>query len=316
MPYQEMERCCICPRECGINRYQNTGFCGAGAEAEINLATLHHGEEPPISGTRGSGTIFFSHCNLRCVFCQNYQISSLGWGRAVSSSALADLMLELQAKGAHNINLVTPTHFSTQIGDALQQAKTRGLSLPVVWNSSAYEKVETLRNMQGLVDIWLPDYKYAHGIYARKYSQAVDYPQVAKAALQEMFAQSGHLQTDAQGLAQRGMLVRLLVLPHRLAGTMESLRMLAETFSTELNLSLMAQYYPAGKAGEYPELNRGLSAEEYAEAIAWVQDMGFENVWVQELKPTPQWTPEFRPAADRTDSLEISVHHPEMEPSK
>jgi len=313
MPYPEMENCRICPRNCGINRYQQVGYCGAGAEPEINLATLHHGEEPPLSGTRGSGTIFFSRCNLRCVFCQNYHISSLGWGRAISSSGLADLMLELQDKGAHNINLVTPTHFSTQIADALQQAKSRGLTLPVVWNSSAYEKVEILHSLQGLVDVWLPDYKYAHGIYARKYSQAVDYPQVARAALQEMFAQCGHLQVDAMGLARRGMLVRLLVLPHRLAGTTESLRMLAETFGTELHLSLMAQYYPAGKAEDYPELNRGITPEEYAEAIAWVQEMGFEHVYVQELKPTPQWTPEFKPDADISDTLEISVHHPYME---
>lgn len=314
MPYEELRSCTICPRNCGIDRYRNRGYCGAPAELMIDMATLHHGEEPPVSGSRGSGTIFFSWCNLRCVFCQNYELSHEGWGSELSTEALAELMLSLQDRGAHNINLVTPTHYSLQIISALELARQQ-LRIPIVWNSSAYEKVEILQRLSGLVDIWLPDYKYSHGIYAKKYSQAADYPEVAKAALQEMFRQSGHLQMDAQGMAVKGMLVRLLVLPHKLAGTKDSLRMLADTFGPELYLSLMAQYYPAGKAQNYPELNRGITNAEYEEALETAAELGMNNVFIQTDTGSKLWTPKFtnNEGQDTHKPLEIGIHHPHLE---
>lgn len=315
MPNEALQRCSICPRNCGIDRYQQRGFCGAPAEIMVDLATLHHGEEPPLSGTQGSGTIFFSWCNLRCVFCQNYELSHLGWGSVLSTSELCELMLQMQAKGAHNINLVSPTHYTVQLITALEMAKTEGLSIPVVWNSSAYEKVETLHRLKGLVDIWLPDYKYHYGVYARKYSQAGDYPRIAQAALAEMFLQSGHLQLDAQGLAQRGMLVRLLVLPHQLAGTKQSLRMLSDTFGPELYVSIMSQYYPAGEAAAHPELNRNITPEEYEEALDTASALGMLHVFVQNDTGSELWTPDFEPrkAGEYYPPFEIGIHHPQRE---
>ena len=173
-----LQECRICPRDCGVDRYISNGFCDAGADLRINLAQLHFGEEPVISGSRGSGTIFFTHCNLKCVFCQNYSISQEGFGSYCSPEDLSDLMLDLQQQGAHNINLVTPTHYSLLIGDALVLAKENGLKIPVVWNSNAYEKVETLAQMEGLVDIYLPDYKYSYAAYGKLYSSAPDYPEI------------------------------------------------------------------------------------------------------------------------------------------
>ncbi len=189
----ELTHCIMCPRLCGVNRYQTTGFCSAPADLIINLYQLHHGEEPVLSGTRGSGTVFFSHCNLKCDFCQNYSISCRGWGETKTTDECVAILLELQTQGAHNINLVTPTHYSLQLIDVIKQAREKGLFLPVVWNSNAYEKVETLRRLEGLVDIYLPDLKYAAVIHSEKYSHATDYPTVARLALKEMHRQVGDL---------------------------------------------------------------------------------------------------------------------------
>jgi len=248
MSYSQMFSCNICPRNCGIDRTKNKGYCGVTDKLRINLATRHFGEEPCFSGTRGSGTIFFAGCNLRCVYCQNYEISTLCWGKDISVEELIRLMLKLQEEGAHNINLVTPTHFTLQLREAIIQAKEKGLTIPVLWNSSAYEKVETLQLLTGLVDIYLPDFKYAHKVYAQKYSSAPDYPAVAISAIKEMFSQVGLLELDEKGIAQKGLLLRMLVLPNKLAGCKENLYTLAEELGTELTLSLMGQYYPAGKA--------------------------------------------------------------------
>lgn len=293
MNLSEFHSCAMCPRECQIDRTRAKGYCQAGTELCINLAQLHFGEEPPISGTRGSGTIFFSHCNLRCVFCQNYKISLQGQGRSISTNELLSLFYTLQQQGAHNINLVTPTHYSMILREIIAQAKADRLTIPVLWNSSGYEKVSSLQQMKGLIDIYLPDFKYYHPVYAKKYSGAGDYPVVALNALREMVSQCGFLQLDAEGIAQKGVLVRLLVLPHALAGTQNSLRLLADEFGPDLPLSLMAQYYPAGRAKEYPELNRGITTAEYQAVLDVAQALGFTHIYTQELSSDDSWTPDF-----------------------
>lgn len=288
-----LQNCRICPRDCGVNRLRGTGYCGAGAQLKINLAQLHFGEEPPITGTRGSGTIFFSHCNLLCVYCQNHLISLSGNGSEITQDDFVKIMLELQEKGAHNINLVTPSHFSPQIGQALESVRNGALKIPVVWNSSGYEKIETLQAMEGLVDVYLPDYKYYHKIYARKYSHAEDYPVRALESIREMYRQCGNLDLDSDGIARRGLMIRILVLPHGLAGVKHSLHLLADELGTEISLSLMGQYYPAGKATLYPELSRGILPEEYQVATDTAIALGFNNVYVQQLSSDDHWTPQF-----------------------
>jgi len=290
----ELENCRLCPHECGVNRYYDVGFCQAGADAAVNLAQLHYGEEPVLSGTRGSGTIFFSHCNLRCVFCQNYSISHQGWGKALSIESLAGIMLDLQNQGAHNINLVSPTQFTPQIKSALTLGRASGLQLSIVWNSNAYEKPDTLQSLRGLVDIWLPDYKYAHAYYAKKYSGAKDYPGAAISALEEMVKQAGFLQVDSSGIATQGVLVRHLVLPNMVPGSLQVLGILRDRFGSGLPLSLMAQYYPAGEANMHPELSRGITKDEYDAVLDRAAAMGFTNVYVQELSCDASWTPRFR----------------------
>lgn len=286
--------CNLCPRDCGIDRNLQRGYCGANNDIEINLGQIHHGEEPVISGSRGSGTIFFSHCNLKCVFCQNYGISQLGWGSVYSTHELAQMMLDMQEKGAHNVNLVSPGHYQAQIMQALEIAKTKGMSLPVVWNSNAYEKVESLKALEGLVDIYLPDCKYSYGIYSKRYSGTEDYPERALAAIEEMHHQVGDLVLDEAGIATKGLIIRLLVLPKRLSGISKSLDQIAQRLGTGVQLSLMAQYYPTHQAMNYPELSRGITAQEYEEALEAVQALGFERVWIQELSCSDTWTPSFR----------------------
>jgi len=293
LSHPELLECRICPQNCGVNRRETTGFCGAGVSLRVNGAHLHHGEEPVLSGTGGSGTIFFSHCNLCCVYCQNHQISHLGWGREISEQDCAHMMLSLQEAGAHNVNLVSPTQFTPQLAATLRLARAQGLSVPVVWNSNAYEKPDTLKTLSGLVDIYLPDLKYAHPAYASKYSQALDYPALALKAVQEMHAQVGRLEISAAGLALRGLLVRHLVLPNRLAGTRDLLYRLRETLGEGVCLSLMAQYYPTAAARKYSELARGLRPEEYAEALEVALNLGYAEVYAQELDPSPNWTPTF-----------------------
>ena len=311
MSYSQMFSCNICPRNCGIDRTKNKGYCGVTDKLRINLATLHFGEEPCFSGTRGSGTIFFAGCNLRCVYCQNYEISTLCWGKDISVEELIRLMLKLQEEGAHNINLVTPTHFTLQLREAIIQAKEKGLTIPVLWNSSAYEKVETLQLLTGLVDIYLPDFKYAHKVYAQKYSSAPDYPAVAISAIKEMFSQVGLLELDEKGIAQKGLLLRMLVLPNKLAGCKENLYTLAEELGTELTLSLMGQYYPAGKAKNYKELTRGITLSEYFEVVDTAVELGFTKLYTQEISSSDTWTPNFSPAPEEINP--VSEFNPQLE---
>ncbi|MDD3577736.1 MAG: radical SAM protein [Candidatus Cloacimonetes bacterium] len=292
--FPELLSCMVCPHNCGVNRYLERGFCGASANLAINLAQLHFGEEPPISGSRGSGTIFFCHCNLKCVFCQNYLISNQGYGSSYDLESLVQMMLDLAEHGAHNINLVTPTHYSPQIRKAIATARYKGLNVPIVWNSNAYEKTEAIESLSGLVDIWLPDYKYYHPIYAQKYSSARDYPGQAFKAIKQMYAQSGPLNLDEKGIAQKGVLIRILVLPNGLAGAEFSLRKIAEEIGIDVPLSLMAQYYPAGKAGDYQELSRGISDHEYQKVLDTASELGFSSIYSQELSCSDFWTPKFK----------------------
>jgi putative pyruvate formate lyase activating enzyme len=279
--------CTLCPRRCGVNRLDGeAGFCRAGAGPVVASWNIHRQEEPPITGRRGSGTIFFTHCTAKCLFCQNYPISQLGVGRSVSVGRLAEMMLELQKWGCHNINFVTPTHFVPQILAALERAIGGGLRLPLVYNSSGYETVEVLRLLDGVVDIYLPDAKYADDETARRLSRFPAYVQANRLALKEMFRQVGEeLILDEEGLARRGMIIRHLVLPGGLAGTAEILRWIAAELSPRLHVSVMAQYFPAHRAVGHPLLGRRITAGEYEAALEALDAAGLRNGWVQEYEP-------------------------------
>lgn len=289
----ELDHCLLCPRSCGIDRRTEKGFCGAGMNPTVNLWQLHMGEEPVISGIRGSGTIFFSHCNLCCVYCQNHVISQQGSGREFSIADLAAIMLNLADQGAHNINFVTPTHFTPQIRKAIVIARDKGLTLPIVWNSSGYENVETLQTLEGLIDIFLPDFRYYSSAAARLYSGAADYPERAQAAILEMLRQAGHLQTDSHGIAARGLICRLLVLPGNVNRVDQTLKWIANHIGPETAISLMAQYYPTHRAADFSEINRAITEAEFDEILDLAADLGFNNGFVQEVGATPEWTPDF-----------------------
>jgi putative pyruvate formate lyase activating enzyme len=274
--------CRVCPRECGADRLGGEkGFCEAGALAEVSSHNEHHGEEPPLSGSRGSGTIFFAHCNLRCVFCQNYPISHLGHGSPVTAEELAEMMLSLEHRGCHNINFVSPTHVTPQILEALKLAIAGGLKIPLVWNSGGYDSVETLKLLDGIVDIYLPDMKYNDDANAKKYSDAPDYRAINHSALREMHRQVGDLVCDEDEIAVRGLIVRHLVLPDGIAGSEDVLPFLAEEISLNTAISLMAQFFPAHRAHEFPELAKGLAAKDYRAAAEVMEKLGFENGWKQ-----------------------------------
>ncbi|MFQ5834909.1 MAG: radical SAM protein [bacterium] len=281
--YRLLEDCSLCPRKCGVNRKKGeTGVCKSGEEVEVSSFHSHFGEEPPISGYRGSGTIFLAHCNLRCLFCQNYPISHLGNGNKVSTQQLAQMMLSLQKRGCHNINLVTPTHFIPQILSGFSQALEKGLNIPLVYNCSGYENVETLQLLEGVVDIYMPDLKYGTREAGEKYSSAPDYFEKAKKAIKEMHRQVGDLRLNREGIAQRGLLVRHLVLPNGLAGTRKVFAFLAEEISSHTYISIMSQYFPAYKAQEFKELNRRITRQEYQQALDIANELGLERGWRQD----------------------------------
>jgi len=280
---ERLSRCDLCPRRCGVDRNSGkTGFCGVDHRIRIAAINPHPWEEPPISGTGGSGTVFFSGCTLRCIFCQNYPISQLGVGRVMSIEDLADAMLNLQKKGAHNINLVTSTHQMASFVHALAIAAGRGLEIPIVYNSSGYESVETLRMLEGIVDIYLPDVKYSDPQTAEKLSGAGDYVEHNRRALLEMWRQVGPLAADSRGIARKGMIVRHLVLPENLAGTVESLSFLVREIGPEVWVSLMNQYFPAYKGLAHPPLDRKTTDEEYDAAFDALVDLGILNGFAQE----------------------------------
>lgn len=291
-----LRACDVCPRECGVDRFGGvTGFCRTGREAVVASACVHRGEEPPLSGTRGSGTIFFANCNLRCVFCQNHQISQ-GWLVAGGGGAewLARTMLDLQDEGCHNINFVSPSHVVPQIVEALLVAVPRKLRLPLVYNTNAYDPVDILHELDGIVDIYLPDLKYASDEAGARFSAVRDYVTVARDAIREMCRQVGdELVRAPDGTALRGLIVRHLVLPGGLAGTRESLTWIARHLSTRVTLSLMSQYYPAHHASQYPVLSRRTTAAEYAGALRLARDLGFEHVWAQDSLAQSHYRPDF-----------------------
>ena len=289
------ERCTLCPRDCGIDRSERTGFCGVGSAPVVARAALHFFEEPCISGTRGSGTVFFTGCNLRCVYCQNEAISRGRGGKAVTPQRLREIYSELIAQGAHNVNLVTPSHFS----DAVAASLEGGLPVPVVWNSSGYESVETLRKLEGRVQIYLPDFKYADASLAARYSAAPDYPAVAEAAIREMNRQTGDFAFDDDGQLVRGVLIRHLVLPGNLGNTFGVIDRVREMFPRDgqVLFSLMSQYTPVADVPQFPELCRRLTEEEYAAAERYLFDSGIENGFVQDRESAET---DYIPAFDGT----------------
>ena len=271
--------CRLCPRRCKVNRLEDErGICRTGRLAVVASYAPHFGEESPLAGQFGSGTIFFTNCNLGCVFCQNYEISHLGEGEEVTAEQLAAMMVRLQEMGCHNINFVTPSHVVPQILEALPAAIDRGLSVPLVYNSSGYDSVETLALLDGVVDIYMPDFKFWDKDSARRLAGAPDYPEKARAALREMHRQVGDLAIGANGIARRGLLVRHLVMPGGLDETREILDFLAREISVDTYVNVMDQYRPCGRAGEFPPINRPLDWEEYGEALVMTKEAGLKRL--------------------------------------
>ena len=282
-PESALSACRLCPRECGVNRLAGErGFCGAGKLARVAAVSVHPGEEPPISGTRGSGTIFFSHCNMKCLFCQNYPISQYGNGREMDAGTLAGEMLRLRGLGVHNVNFVTPTPHAPQMLEAILLARGKGFDLPVVYNTNGYDALETLALLEGVVDIYLPDAKYLSGELADTVSGTPDYARHNEAAIEEMVRQVGFLSSGHDGIAVRGVLVRHLVLPGRVGETEAVLAHLFEMHGPGLPLSLMGQYFPAWQAATSAGFNRKVTRKEYDRAIGAAERLGFRNVFIQE----------------------------------
>lgn len=278
-----LKSCAICPRKCRIDRTIGLkGYCRAPLNPVVYSYAPHHGEEPPISGTKGSGTIFFSHCNMKCVYCQNYYFSQLDKGNEISIPTLAKMMLYLQKSGCHNINLVSPTHFAPQILLALETAIEQGLSIPIVYNTSGYELPETIKMLNGIVDVYLSDMRYSDNKMAKLYSDAPDYVELNRASVRVMQDQVGDLVLDEKGMAKRGLIIRLLALPDGISGTGETLKFIKDNISKKAYLSIMSQYYPTFKAYNYKELSRGILPDEYKNIVDVARDLGLNNGWIQE----------------------------------
>lgn len=274
--------CRLCPRECGVDRINGElGFCKTTVNPIISSRHLHFGEEPAISGHGGSGTIFFSRCNMRCVFCQNYPISQLGAGETSTVSDLADMMLYLQNKGAHNINFVTPSHVVHAILGALAEAYKKGLNIPLVYNSGGYDSIAELELLDSVVDIYMPDAKYSDNKVAKRLSNVDNYVEVNRAALKEMHRQVGVLQMDEEGVAYKGLLIRHLVLPEGLAGSEQVIKFIAEEISPDTYVSLLSQYFPANKAAAWPELDRPITKQEYRKVLTAMENYNLTSGFIQ-----------------------------------
>jgi len=297
--YKLMESCRLCPRECGVNRLRGEkGFCKAGLLPMVSGFHAHFGEEPPISGQNGSGTIFFTHCSLRCVFCQNHPISHFGQGEEISIDRLSEMMLELQAKGCHNINFVTPTHYMPQILEAVFITKGKGLSVPLVYNCGGYESLEALRILDGIIDIYMPDMKYSDNKASEKYSSAPDYFEASKKAVKEMHRQVGDLKID-KGIAKKGLLIRHLVLPDNLSGSEAVFDFMNKELGSGTYVNIMAQYYPCHMAFKFPEISRRVTRREYMDALALAREKGLLVGFRQALSTIdrvriPEWTDDLK----------------------
>jgi putative pyruvate formate lyase activating enzyme len=290
--------CDICPRECHVDRlHDETGYCHSGHLPIVSSVCSHHGEEPALSGTRGSGTVFFGNCNMRCVYCQNYQISQ-DWKHQqslqIDCSALAEKLVYLQDTGCHNINFVSPSHFVPQMIRAVLQAVPMGLKIPLVYNTGSYDSLATLKELDGIISIYLADLRYASNKLAKKFSHAPGYVVRAREVIKEMYRQVGDLAIDKSGVAQRGLIMRLLILPNGLSGTEESLSWLARELSPTVTVSLMSQYSPQHKARQIPLLSRTISATEYRGAVKCLQELRMENGWVQEMRASEYYVPDFK----------------------
>ncbi len=278
-----MEKCSLCPRQCGTNRLKgDEGFCRASSQLEISAYHPHYGEERPLVGKGGSGAIFLTNCGLRCVFCINWEVSHEGRGRAESIDYLSEIMLKLQERGCHNINVVTPTHYSPHIVLALDRAAEKGLRLPLVYNTCGWERAEVLKLLDGVVDIYLPDFKYADGNMAARYSAgAENYPEVTKTALLEMHRQVGVAKPAVDGLMYRGLMIRHLVMPNNVGGTKEVIFWIADNLPRNTYLNIMSQYTPVYKASEYPKISRRITMQEYRDAVRWAREAGLTNLDIQ-----------------------------------
>ena len=290
--------CDICPRQCRVNRLDNElGFCRSGYLSIVSAVCAHQGEEPAISGNGGSGTVFFANCNMRCVYCQNYQISQ-NWKRQrskeVDCHTLAERMLYLQDEvGCHNINFVSPSHFVPQLVEAVLKAVPMGLRIPLVYNTNGYDSITSLRELDGIISVYLPDLRYASNNWAKKFSQTADYVPQARLAIKEMYRQVGELLVDESGLAQRGLIVRHLILPNGIAGSEESLNWLVQELSPTVTVSIMSQYLPLHRAPRIPLLSRTVSVGEYETVLQLLANVGLENGWVQEIDSAESYVPDF-----------------------
>ena len=278
-----LEECKLCPRECKINRLKGeVGFCGGTDKVVISRAELHYWEEPCVSGENGSGTVFFSNCNLKCVFCQNHSISQEGLGLEISIERLSEIFIELQKKGANNINLVTPTHYVPQIIEALKLAKYKGLSIPIVYNSNGYDSMDTLRALEGYIDVYLPDLKYYNPKYSVRYSKAEDYFKKTSEAIWEMYRQVGEAEFDENGIIKKGVIIRHLMLPGLFFDSKKIIKYIYETFGDKVYISIMNQYTPMFKASDYSEIYRTLDPRHYDALIDYALEIGVKNAFIQE----------------------------------
>jgi len=290
-----LKNCALCPRSCGVDRTSGkTGFCGATDKVKVARIALHFWEEPCISGENGSGTVFFSHCTMKCVFCQNYNISTCHKGREITIDELAEAFVSLQNKGANNINLVTPTHYVPQIIASLEIARKNGLTIPIVYNTSGYESVETIRSLDGYVDIYMPDMKYFVDKYAVKYSNAPKYFETAARAIEEMYRQVGKIELDENGIMKKGLIVRHLMLPGLLLDSKRVMDYLFKSYGNDIYISLMCQYTPLPHVKKYPELDRKIDMQKYELLVDYCSSQGMENVFVQnEESAQESFIPDF-----------------------
>ena len=304
--------CDICPRECGVNRIKGeSSFCRSAYLPVVSTVCAHNGEEPVISGSRGSGTIFFGNCNMRCVYCQNFQISQdpeKQKDKEMDFKTLAGEMLRLQNMGCHNINFVSPSHFVPQIVRAVLEAVPVGLRLPLVYNTGGYDSLKTIKELDGIFDVYLPDLRYASDDCANQFSQAPHYVSHARAAILEMYRQVGDVVLDENGIMQRGLIVRHLILPNELAGSRESLTWLAQEISPDVTVSIMSQYYPTHHAPQIPLLARKINQAEYDEVVELLNSLGMENGWLQEMDSSENYLPDFEREGH---PFEPAAHNPE-----